>query len=147
MVSGADWGDAAPYYFIPGKMWIKVWEYDPLGNRLTGDSFTSLSVMVSLDDGGTELQVLGVIWAILGNIDLYFGPKRGLTGKAHRDREYARLAKEYPRNPDGWKEKYEYGKRSLVESVFGAVKVKFGGTLRSRRDNKRAVETTLKVVI
>jgi transposase len=54
--------------------------------------------------------------------------------------------KEYRRNPDGWKEKYEYGKRSLVESVFGAVKVKFGGTLRTRRDNRKAVEAPLKVV-
>jgi len=42
---------------------------------------------------------------------------------------------------------YEYRKRSLVESVFGALKVKFGGTLRSRCDNRRAVETLLKVVI
>jgi len=61
--------------------------------------------------------------------------------------EYARLVKEYRRNPDGWKEKYKYGKRSLVESVFGAVKVKFGGTLKSRRDNRREVEPPLKVVI
>jgi len=68
MVSGADWGDATPYYFIPRNMWIKVWGYDPLGNRLTGDRFTSLSVMVSPDDSGTELQVLGVIWAIIGDI-------------------------------------------------------------------------------
>ena len=36
---------------------------------------------------------------------------------------------------------------SLVESVFGAVKVKFGGTLRSRRDNRKAVEAPLRVVI
>jgi len=34
-----------------------------------------------------------------------------------------------------------------VESVFGAVKVKFGGTLRSRRDNRSVVETPLKVMI
>jgi len=68
MVSGADWGDATPWYFIPRNMWIKVWGYAPLGHRLTGDSFTSLSVMVSPDDSGTELQVLGAIWAILGDI-------------------------------------------------------------------------------
>ena len=74
-------------------------------------------------------------------------PKRGLTGKAHGHREYARLVKEYRRDPDGWKEKYEYGKRSLVECVFGAMKVKFGGTLRSRCDNRRVVETLFKVVI
>ncbi|MFQ5834015.1 MAG: IS5 family transposase [Candidatus Thorarchaeota archaeon] len=74
-------------------------------------------------------------------------PKRGLTGKARGHIEYARLVKEYLRDPDGWRKKYEYGKRSLVESVFGAVKVKFGGTLRSRCDNRRTVETLLKVVI
>jgi transposase len=74
-------------------------------------------------------------------------PKRGLTGKARGHREYARLVKEYLRDPAGWKEKYEYGKRSLVESVFGALKVRFGGTLRSRRDPRRVVETLFKVVI
>ncbi len=57
------------------------------------------------------------------------------------------MVKEYRRNPDGWKEKDEYGMRNLVESVFGAVEVKFGGALKSRRDNRRAVETPLKVVI
>ncbi len=31
--------------------------------------------------------------------------------------------------------------------MFGAVKVKFGGTLRSRCDNRRVVETLFKVVI
>jgi len=53
--------------------------------------------------------------------------------------------KEYRRNPDGWNEKYKDGKRSLVQCVFGAVK--FGGTLRSRCDYLKTVETPLKVVI
>ena len=73
-------------------------------------------------------------------------PKRGLTGKAHGHRDYARLVKEYPGNPRGWREKNEYEKRSLVESVFGAVKVKLGGTLRSRCDNRSLVETVFSMM-
>lgn len=33
------------------------------------------------------------------------------------------------------------------ESVFGALKVKFGGTLGSRLDNRMVAETLFKVVI
>ena len=47
----------------------------------------------------------------------------------------------------GYKEKYEYGKRSLVESVFGAVKVKFGGSLSSRGGMERRRELLIKVVL
>ena len=54
------------------------------------------------------------------------------------------LMKEYLSDPNGWREKYEYGKRSMVASAFGALKVRFGGPLRSRCDNRRAVETQLK---
>jgi transposase len=74
-------------------------------------------------------------------------PKKGLTGKARGHREYARLVKEYQKDPEGWKERNEYGKRSLVESAFSALKRKFGGTLRSRCDRRRVVETLLKVVM
>ena len=70
-----------------------------------------------------------------------------LIGTAHGHRKSARLVKEHRRNSDGWKEKYEYGTRSLVECVFGALKVKFGVTLRSRCDYLKTVETPLKVVI
>jgi transposase len=74
-------------------------------------------------------------------------PKRGLTGKARGHREYALLVREYLRDPEDWRKRNEYGKRSLVESVFGAMKVKYGGTLRSRCDNRRVVETLFKVVM
>ena len=74
-------------------------------------------------------------------------PKRGLMGMARGHRDHARLVKEYPRNPNGWNEKYEYGNRSLVESVFGALKMKFGGTLRSRCDNRNVMEIRFKVVV
>ena len=84
------------------------------------------------DSGGPELFSASCFTASAAGVDHW---------------KYARLAKEYRRNPDGWKEKYEYGKRSLVESVVGASKVKFGRTLRSRRDNRRAVETPPRVTI
>jgi len=92
--------------------------------------------MISLDpapdSGGPELFSVSYFTASAASVDHW---------------EYARLVKEYRRGPDGWKEKYEYGKRSLVESVFGASKKKFGRTLRSRRDNRRAAETPPKVMI
>ncbi|MHA1423761.1 MAG: transposase, partial [Candidatus Thorarchaeota archaeon] len=59
-------------------------------------------------------------------------PKKRLKAQSRGYRGYKELIREYRRDPEEWKKKHSYGKRSLVESVFGMMKVRFGGGLRSR---------------
>ena len=69
MSMGDWWGDSNPHgYFFPRYMWIEVWGYDPLGNRLTGDRFSSLSVLVSPQESGVELAMFNVLYMFLGDI-------------------------------------------------------------------------------
>lgn len=81
-------------------------------NRLGGDA----KMLIPLLEGmwADELEVVYGDAAYLSRINVthihslgaraVIEPKRGLMGKARGHREYARLVKEYLRNPDGWKE-------------------------------------------
>jgi len=40
---------------------------------------------------------------------------------------YRQLVHEYQNGAEEWKKRYRYGRRSLVETVFGTLKVQFGG--------------------
>jgi hypothetical protein len=62
-------------------------------------------------------------------------------------RGYKELIREYQRDLGEWKRKHSYGKRSLVESVFGMMKVGFTGSLRSRRFKEQRREFLIKVVL
>ena len=46
---------------------------------------------------------------------------------------YGQLMREYRTDPEKWKRAPEYGRRSLVEIVFGMTKLRYGGSLSSRR--------------
>jgi len=62
-------------------------------------------------------------------------------------RGYKELIREYRRDPEEWKKKHNYGKRSLVETVFGMMKVRFGGGGSSRRYKEQRRELLIKVVL
>ena len=74
-------------------------------------------------------------------------PKRGLTGRSRGYRGYKELIREYRRDPEGWKVRHAYGQRSLVETVFGMMKVRFGGGLSSRGFREQRREVLLKVLL
>jgi hypothetical protein len=60
---------------------------------------------------------------------------------------YKELMKEYRRNAEEWKRTHQYGKRSLAETVFGMLKVLFGGGLSSRGVIEQRRELLIKVVL
>lgn len=74
-------------------------------------------------------------------------PKSGLRGRSRGHRAYKQLVREYQENPEEWKEKYQYGRRSRVETVFSMLKVRFGGGLRSRRPKEQKRELLFKVIL
>ncbi len=74
-------------------------------------------------------------------------PKKNLGVNSRGHRAYGRLMREYRRNPVEWKRVHEYGKRSLVEIVFGIMKVRFTGSLRSRRYKELRRELLIKVIL
>ncbi len=74
-------------------------------------------------------------------------PKKRLRAWSRGYRGYKELIREYRRNPETWKKKHNYGKRSLVETVFGMMKVRFGGGLSSRRYKEHRRELLIKVVL
>ncbi|MHA1787039.1 MAG: IS5 family transposase, partial [Candidatus Thorarchaeota archaeon] len=74
-------------------------------------------------------------------------PKKRLRAWSRGYRGYKELIREYRRDPEEWKKKHSYGKRSLVESVFGMMKVRFGGGLRSRAHRQQRRELLIKVLL
>ena len=74
-------------------------------------------------------------------------PKRGLRARSRGYRGYKELIMEYRPDPEEWKLAHDYGKRSLVETVFSMLKVRFTGSLSSRRNRQRRRELLLKVVL
>ena len=50
---------------------------------------------------------------------------------------YGRLMREYRADPEEWKRVHEYGRRSLVETVFGMMKLRYGGGVSWRRGMER----------
>ncbi|MHA1662695.1 MAG: IS5 family transposase [Candidatus Thorarchaeota archaeon] len=74
-------------------------------------------------------------------------PKKRLRARSRGYRGYKELINEYRRDPEEWKRVHEYGKRSLVESVFGMMKVRFGGGLSSRGYRQQRRELLIKVIL
>ncbi len=74
-------------------------------------------------------------------------PKKNLGVNSRGHRAYGQLMREYQADPEEWKRTHQYGKRSLVETVFGMLKVRFGGGLSSRGWMERRRELLIKVVL
>jgi transposase len=74
-------------------------------------------------------------------------PKKRLKARSRGYRGYKELIREYRRDPAEWKKKHTYGKRSLVETVFGMMKVRFTGGLSSRRYKEQRREVLFKVIL
>ena len=74
-------------------------------------------------------------------------PKKnlGVNSKGHQG--YGQLMREYRADPEEWKRVHNYGQRSLVETVFGMMKVRFGGGLSSRGYRQQRRELLIKVVL
>jgi transposase len=74
-------------------------------------------------------------------------PKKSMSAKSRGYRGYKELMREYRRDPEAWKRAHQYGRRSLAETVFGMLKVRFGGGLSSRGGIERRRELLIKVVL
>jgi transposase len=74
-------------------------------------------------------------------------PKKRLKTRSRGYRGYKELIREYQRDPEEWKRVHDYGQRSLVETVFGIMKVQFSGSLRSRRYKEQRRELLVKVIL
>lgn len=74
-------------------------------------------------------------------------PKKNLGVNSRGHRAYGQLMREYRAGPEEWKRVHEYGNRSLVETVFGMMKVRFGGGLSSRRYKEQRRELLIKVIL
>jgi transposase len=74
-------------------------------------------------------------------------PKKRLRARSRGHRGYKELISDYRSDPAEWKQVHEYGQRSLVETVFSMMKVRFGGSLQSRKHREQRRELLLKVVL
>ncbi len=74
-------------------------------------------------------------------------PKKRLRARSRGYRGYKELIREYRRGPEEWKRNHSYGRRSLAETVFGMMKVRFGGGLGSRRYRQQRRELLIKVIL
>ncbi|MBD3158201.1 MAG: IS5 family transposase [Candidatus Lokiarchaeota archaeon] len=74
-------------------------------------------------------------------------PKRNLRARSRGHRGYGQLLREYRANPDKWKRTHQYGQRSLAETVFSMLKVRFSGSLSSRGYKERRRELLIKVLL
>ncbi|MGM0685970.1 MAG: IS5 family transposase [Promethearchaeati archaeon] len=74
-------------------------------------------------------------------------PKKRLRARSRGHRGYKELISEYRSDPDEWKRVHEYGMRSLAETVFGMMKVRFTERLGSRGFREQRRELLIKVVL
>jgi transposase len=74
-------------------------------------------------------------------------PKTRLKARSRGYRGYKELIREYRRDPLAWKEAHQYGRGSLVETVFGMLKVRFSGSLSSRKHREQRRELLFKVIL
>jgi transposase len=74
-------------------------------------------------------------------------PKKRLKARSRGYRGYKELIREYRQDPEEWKQVHRYGTRNLVETVFGMMKVRFTGSLSSRRYKEQRRELLFKVVL
>lgn len=54
---------------------------------------------------------------------------------------------EYREGPDEWKRLHDYGRKSLVETALGMMKVRLGGGMSSRGPIQQRSELLTKVVV
>ncbi|MGV9170792.1 MAG: transposase [Promethearchaeia archaeon] len=74
-------------------------------------------------------------------------PKENAIPRSRGSPAYRQLVHEYQKGAEGWKERHQYGRRSLVETVFGTLKVRFGGSLSSRGYREQRRELLFKVLL
>jgi transposase len=74
-------------------------------------------------------------------------PKKRLKAQSRGYRGYKGLIREYREDPEVWRQVHQYGRRSLAETVFGMLKVRFGGSLSSRSYKGQRRELLLKGVL
>ena len=74
-------------------------------------------------------------------------PMKRLKAWSRGHLAYRLLTCEYRRNPEEWKRVHQYGKRNLAETVFGMMKVRFGGGLSSRGHREQTRELLIKAVL
>jgi transposase len=74
-------------------------------------------------------------------------PKRNAKAWSRGCPAYKRLVRDYQESPEGWKDHHQYGTRSLVETVFSMLKVRFGGGLSSRGYREQRRELLFKVIL
>ncbi len=74
-------------------------------------------------------------------------PRRGLRARSRGYRGYKKLIREYRRNPEGRKKRHNSGRRGLVETVFGMMKVRFTGGLSSRGYKEQRREVLIRVIL
>ena len=74
-------------------------------------------------------------------------PKKNARSRARGYPAYGRLVRAYQPSPERWKEQCQYGKRSLVETVFSMMKLKFGGGLSSRGYRQQRRELLIKAIL
>jgi len=66
-------------------------------------------------------------------------PKSNSSVRSKGRQTYGELIREYRSDPKKWKEVHQYGKVSLVETVFSMMKLRFGGALSSKGQRERRV--------
>jgi len=74
-------------------------------------------------------------------------PKKNASPWGRGYPAYGRLTREYRSGPEEWRQAHDYGKRSLVETVFSMMKGRYGGSLSSRGNRQRRRELLIKVVL
>ncbi len=74
-------------------------------------------------------------------------PKKNARTRSRGSPAYGRLVREYRADPEMWKQTHGYGTRSLVETVFSMMKMKYGEGLSSRGHRERRRELLIKVVL
>ncbi len=85
----------------------------------------------------------------ISDLGAYAGiePKSNAKVRAHGYPAYKKLVKEYQASSEKWKEKYQYGRRNLVETVFSMMKLRYGGSLSSKGYKEQRRELLFKVVL
>lgn len=85
----------------------------------------------------------------IADLGAYAGiePKKRLRARSRGFRGYKELIREYRRDPEEWRRSHNYGRRSLVETLFGMMKVRFTGSLSSRGFKEQRRELLIKVIL
>jgi transposase len=74
-------------------------------------------------------------------------PKENAIPRSHGSPAYRQLVQEYQEGAEEWKQRHQYGRRNLVETVFSMLKGQFGGGLSSRGYKERRRELLIKIIL